>query len=107
MVNFKIRVRNKEENKEIQQILFGLGFCWRSGWRKQSKEILYLDSKNLCGIYILIYDEREERERIITYSSNLNDFYGERKEYKIISFKKLKSKKFQEYLVGLMVLNKL
>jgi len=111
--NFKIKVNNEEEDKEIQDILLSLGFKWKDGDIKKNLNeknaiFIYLTIPNHIGVKgIITYDIGVKG--IITYDGEpKGDFeYFETHENKEITFKQLRDKKFQMKLKKILILNSL
>ena len=101
--NFKIKVNNEEEDKEIQDILLSLEFKWKDGDIKKN-----LNEKNAIFIYLTIPNHIGVKG-IITYDGEpKGDFeYFETQENKEITFKQLRDKKFQMKLKKILILNSL
>ncbi len=89
---FKLKIRSKNKSSEIQRILFKFGFSWNSG----DKKIKHIEE---IGLFFDLSD------MTITYTDDIHYFYGIK--CRGITFKKLKSKTFQNSLMKKVILERL
>ena len=80
MKDLKIRVANKVESKEAQELFFKLGYCWAGS----IKDFFYIDTPN-CMInwsngHITVGDDYDKNRREITLQE-LRDMVNPMKEY--------------------------
>jgi len=98
--NFKIRVKNVTESREVQKILLECGFAWKDTGKKIN------DYDDDC---LFFYSDKESnhfnKSMIITKGMVRADFYDNENEE--ITLEKLRSIDFQKYLKKLAILSSL
>lgn len=97
--NFKIRTKNTKENREVQEILFSLGYDWFDGLKniqKTETRYFYFQEEEFTGKRLSIYYE---------YSKNKKTFIEDKN--KEITIEELRDKKFQNKLRKLVILRNL
>lgn len=100
LIKFKIKVANPKQSREIQRILFSLGFSWGRGSKIQetNKPLLFFEKSDFWS---------SNHKLDITYSNYLDPNFEDFAEYEEVTFKQLKSEEFQDRVKKLILVESL